>query len=180
MEKFFFFIIATLACSFTLVGSVYDFRITNIDGTDYSLSNYQGRKLLLIVLPSTQTTSDSALLQMMDSMSLEFGDSITIVGIPSYEDGYQDDSLQSLSAWYKSLAGDSVVLVQGMNTRKNSPYQNELFAYLTDKDLNGHFDEDVPGAGTKYFIDSRGFLYAVIGPEINLSEELMQKLLLQQ
>src|SRR5205085_7024835 len=130
----------TLICSliffafaFTVINTVYDFGITTVDGEDVSFAKYQGKKILIVVLPSTHTAADSLLLQQMDTMSIKYRDSLTIVGIPSYEDGYQDDSLQNLAPWYKSLAGDSVVLAQGMNTRKNSAYQTELFAWLTDK-----------------------------------------------
>jgi len=158
--------------AFVSVNNFYSYSVTTWDGKDISLDQYRGKKVLLVVLPASKTTQDSILLVAMDSL-VTF-DTIAIIGIPSYEDGFQDDSLESLTTWYKSLAGDSIVITQGMNTRKTSPYQSDLFAWLTSKDLNGHFDQDVMGAGTKYLINEAGELYGVGSSESLLTDDFIK------
>lgn len=158
--------------AFTSLINCYNCTITTAEGADIQLSDYQNKKILLVVLPATKNAGDSALLIAMDSIVTK--DSVVVIGIPSYEDGFQDDSLQSLTAWYRSLAGDSVIICQGMNTRKASPYQSDLFAWITNKELNGHFDEDVMGAGSKYFINEAGDLYGIVSPDMPLTEDLVR------
>ena len=158
--------------AFALVNNLYNYSITTADGNDVSLDQYQGKKVLIVVLPVTKTSQDSVLLIAMDSI-VKFG-TAAVIGVPSYEDGFQDDSSESLTTWYRSLAGDSVVITQGMNTRKGSPYQSDLFAWLTSKDLNGHFDQDVMGAGTKYLINETGDLYGVASPEALLTADFVK------
>jgi len=158
--------------AFVSLNNFYSYSLTTSEGKDISLDQYQGKKVVVVVLPVSKTTQDSLLLIAMDSLATF--DPITIIGIPSYEDGFQDDSLESLTTWYRSLAGDSVVITQGMNTRKTSPYQSDLFAWLTSKDLNGHFDQDVMGAGTKYLINETGELYGVGSSESLLTEDFVK------
>ena len=162
----------TFLAAFASVNNFYSYSVTTSDGKDISLDQFQGKKALVVVLPVTKTTQDSMLLIAMDSL-VTFG-TAAVIGVPSYEDGFQDDSLESLTTWYRSLAGDSVIITQGMNTRKASPYQSDLFAWLTSKDLNGHFDQDVMGAGTKYLINETGDLYGVGSSESFLTEEFLK------
>ena len=161
-----------LCTAFAFVNNLYNYSITTTDGNDISLDQFQGKKVLIVVLPVTKSAEDSTLLISMSSVATY--DSVVVIGIPSYEDGFQDDSLQTLTTWYRSLAGDSVVITQGMNTRKASPYQSDLFAWLTSKDLNGHFDQDVIGAGSKYLINETGDLYGVASPDALLTEDLIK------
>jgi len=157
--------------------TVYKYSITTADGEETSLEKFSGKPMIIVVLPVTHTISDTLLLLQMDSLGREHKDSMLIIGVPSYEDGFEDDSLLSFVTWYKSLAGESIIITIGTNTRKNSPYQSELFQWLTNKDLNGHFDDDVAGASSKYFINRSGNLCAVLGDAVPLINETVETIL---
>lgn len=175
--KYCFLILAFIFSSYSLLTGVYDFTIMTPDGDEQSLDLYQGKKMMIVVLPVTHTTADSALLHSLDTLSRNYTDSITMIGIPSYEDGYADDSLQSLLTWYRSLAGDQFIIAAGMNTTKTSAYQSPLFSWLSHADQNNHFDEDVMGAGEKFFITETGDLYAIIHPDADWNEDLLKQML---
>ena len=151
---------------------VFDLTIMTPGGEDQSLAAYQGKKMMIVVLPVTQTTADSNLLELLDSLSINYVDSINIVGIPSYEDGFKDDSIGSLITWYRSILGDQFIISGGMSTRKNSAYQTPLFSYLTNADQNGYFNDDVQGAGEKFFIDASGNLYAISMPDADFDRDI--------
>ena len=55
--------------------------------------------------------------------------------------------------------------------------QASLFQWLTHKEENRHFDQDVAGTGYKFFVDETGRLYAVLGPGIRLSSPVINKIL---
>ena len=173
MKKILFISAVIFLSAFTLLNNAFDFTVNSADGEEIPLNRYAGRKGVLAILPVTQTAYDTLLLQQINAAATNHGDSVIVVGIPSYEDGYADDSLQNLVPYWRSLAGNSVVLCTGMNTRKASPYQNELFTWLTNEEENGHFNEDVHAAGDKFLINENGDLYGVLSRETNLSEEAM-------
>jgi glutathione peroxidase len=157
--------------------SIYSFSITTPDNQQHSLSEFSGKKILLIEIPAVINTADSGFLLTMDTLANNYQDSITIIGIPSYDDGYDDDSSYSLWPFYQSLAPAPCVIAKAMSTHRTSAYQDPLFAWLTNYSQNGHYNNDVEGAGEMYFIDSQGNLYGVFGPEQPLNNALMQKML---
>ena len=163
--------------SFINNDTVYNYSITTADGEVTSLAKFSGKPMVIVVLPVTRTIDDTLLLLQMDSLGKEYKDSLLMIGVPSYEDGFKDDSLLSLTTWYKSLAGESIIITTGANTRKNSPYQSELFQWLTNKDLNGHFDDDVAGVSAKYFINGSGNLCAVLGKDVSLINQTVETIL---
>jgi glutathione peroxidase-family protein len=163
--------------AFKTATGVFDLSITTADGGDQSLNIYQGKKMVIVVLPVTKTTADSALLELMDSLSINYADSVNMVGIPSYEDGFRDDSLSSLMTWYRSILGEQFIISAGMSTRKSSAYQAPLFSYLTNADQNGHFNDDVSGAGEKFFIDALGNLYGISLPDADFDEDIFSSML---
>jgi|SRR6478735_8988176 len=160
----------------TLTG-VFDLFIYSQDGDEISLSNYAGKKMLIVVLPVTKTAADSSLLRVLDTLHQNYKDSVTFIGIPSYEDGFQDDSVTYAMEWYRSMLDSSFIISGGMNTRKASAYQSPLFAYLTHAADNGYFDDDVHGAGEKFFINSIGELYGISIPEAEFNETIFRKMI---
>lgn len=171
-------ILATLGLlTFNMLSGIFDFNITAMNGAEQSLSAYSGKRIMIVVLPVTHTASDSAMLIDLDSLSRKYQDSITMIGIPSYEYGYNPDSIQALKNWYESMLDSQFVLARGMYTRKASASQNDLFAWLTNEDQNGHFDDDVAGPGQKFFISKDGNLYASATPNAEMTEQIFKHML---
>lgn len=163
--------------SFTKLSAqnVYAFSITTLDGQEHLLSEYAGKKISIIIIPSTHTATDSLLLDSINIIASRYADSITVIGIPSYETGYADDSLSALTNYYDSLVQPPCIIAQGIATTRASAYQAPLFVWLTNELKNGHFNKDVEGVGQTFFIDSTGNLYGVFGPEQQFNDALMQK-----
>jgi glutathione peroxidase-family protein len=162
----------------TFSTGIYDLSVVSADGTSVALSRYQGKRLLIVVLPASRQSKDIQELQQLDSISRKYSGQISVIGVPSYENGFIADSLPSLRQFYGSLLGGQVLLTQGMYTNKTSTgRQNALFAWLTDKSRNSHFDEDVKGPGHKFFVNAQGELRAVFAPGIGLTDRLMLHLI---
>jgi glutathione peroxidase-family protein len=160
--------------------NAYNYTVTTLTGQQYSLSRFAGKKILVAVVPVTHTITDSAFLDTLNILAQRYSDSIAVIGIPSYEDGYTDYSLYSLAAYYDSLTKAPLIMARGMYTRKTNVRQNPLFSWLTNYSKNNHFNEDVTGPRELYFIDYTGSLYAVISPAQILNDALMQQMLNQQ
>jgi glutathione peroxidase len=173
--KAFFFVLALLVNP-VVTGGIYDFSLVSIGGTTIPLSQYAGKRLLIVVLPSDRTATDSADLGKLAALTAKYKTQLTVLGVPSYEGGYTDGQLPSLKKFYSDVLGSQVVLTQAVYTNKGSgSRQHGLFAWLTDKGRNGHFDMDVKGAGQKFLINGKGELSGVFDPGIGLNDRLIQR-----
>jgi hypothetical protein len=70
-----------------------------------------------------------------------------------------------------------IVLTEGMYTKKTSgKNQSALMQWLTDRTKNTHFDMDSWGIGHKFFVNSKGRLYAVMPPQTSLQHPIIQNI----
>lgn len=158
--------------------SVYDFSIVLTDSTTHTLQEFSGRKILIAILPITQTGDDTLFLRRIDSIAKAHLTDAKIIGICSYEDGYNDSLSLSVQFFYQSILDTSILITKGLYTHNSSDtLQNKLFSWLTHVSGNTHFDIDVKGSGQQFIIDESGNLCAVISPESKFSNVIINKLI---
>lgn len=157
--------------------SIYDFNITSLEGENISLGSARGKKIMIVVLPVNETTGNTIFLAQLDSISRAHGENAVLIAVPSYEEGFSNDIRNNVKEWYESFLNERVIITQGYHTHKSSgAEQDGLLSWLTHKDKNGHFDNEVSGTGQKYFINESGELYAVYGPEVPLNSKAIQRI----
>ncbi len=145
--------------------TIYTQTINNIDGSPVAFSSYHGSKVLLLIAPALQ--EDSLLVDEIDSFKVYYGDSIKIIGIMSYEDGYADSNKTKIKSMYQSRGLGNMVLTEGMHTRKGAG-QSPLFTWLVSDSANLRFKVRVGGVQQKFFISQFGKLYAVLSAPMPL------------
>lgn len=164
----------SLMLSVGQVDGLYRIAIKNIDGNTIALSQYKGKKLLFILLPlSAQDTTVS--IKDIARLQTKYQSSLIVIGVPPEEAGYKAENAEKLKKAYRD-AGANFIIAEGMKMKKGTG-QSPLFQWLTNKDMNRHFDHDVRGVGSKFFVDEGGELYAVMGPELALTNPLMDRIL---
>lgn len=159
-----------------MTASLYDITITTVEGDTIKLSKYRDKKILLAVLPVNETEANLEFLHKLDSVG-KARPEIVIIGILSREDGVTSANLKALKQWYRKYLAQGIVLTEIINSRKASGNQHPLLSWLTNKDMNAHFDNDCEGAGQLYFVNEAGELKAVMSPGISLSGKTLTKLL---
>jgi len=179
MKKIMCFCCLLLLFAFKTSLSIFDLSFITPGGDEQPLSSYQGKRLMIIVLPVTQTPKDSSLLQLLEVLNNNYRDSVTMIGVPSNDDGYAVDSASSLMSWYRSYLDTSFIITGGMFTRKTSDNQAPLFSYLTLAEQNEYFNEDVYGPGEKFFINQEGRLYGISVPGADFNEEIFMQMIKQ-
>lgn len=163
--------------SFRPLSDIYNISLKTIDGDKIDLSQYKGKKMLFIVLPiSNQDTT--ILIGQLVQLQAKYQSSVVIIGIPSEEAGYEAADANKFKKMYKD-ASANFIITEGMKVKKGGG-QSLLFQWLTNKDQNHHFDQDVQGVGSKFFVDEGGGLYAVMGPQLKLTNPLMDRILVRQ
>lgn len=169
-----FFVIAVN----TLSQSVYTYTVKSIEGSTMPLNAYTGKKILVITLPTQQNSSNDSLLHSLDSIRATYTGLLQIIAVPSYEDGYTPALKNQLMQWYRSILGMGIIVTEGERTRKTSgSQQHPLFVWLTDKDKNGFFEQDVAGPRHKFIVWTNGELTSVLGAPIRIGGAAMNNLL---
>ena len=173
--------IAFLFVSVAWTASIYDYSVPKIEGSNQTISVWQGKKILIITLPVQQNASADSLLYCLDTLAAAHTATFRVLAVPSYEDGFTPSQQTQLQQWYRSKLGNYIVIANGLYTRKTSgTQQHALFKWLTTVTQNENFDIDVEGARQMFFISSSGELYGVLRPNTNISGVVVQKALRMQ
>lgn len=169
------------SCNFFAKAQVIpDSALPTINGDTMQLSQYQGKKVLLIVIPVSHAMDDSSTLINIENFYQRYKESITFIGVPSYEDGYVDSVSTNIKAWYRDTLHLSFIITTGMFTRNISgSHQAYLFQWLTNENRNGHFGTDIIAHGQKFLLNESGELKAVFDAGTALDGRLMDLIIAQ-
>ncbi|HWJ25822.1 MAG TPA: hypothetical protein VNS32_04715 [Flavisolibacter sp.] len=170
------FAIVTLL-SFRALDNIYSIVVKTIDGSKTELSQFKGKKMLFIVLPLSKQDSAVSINDIVQ-LQTKYQSSLVVIGIPSEEAGFKIGQEASLKKFYKE-SGANFIITEGMKVQKGTD-QSSLFNWLTSREKNHHFDRDVQGVGTKFFVDERGELYAVFGKQMKLNNPIIDKVIARQ
>src|SRR6185312_871610 len=104
-----FLILAFLAVLPSGIG-LYSIHITGINGQDKTMSDFAGKKLLIIVLPVTASSADSQYLERVGRVSQVYADSLNVIGVPAYEFGFTSANQSAIAQRYTSLTSSRVFI----------------------------------------------------------------------
>lgn len=151
-------------------GSVYDFTVKSIDGKDVQLSQYKGKKLLIV-----NTASECGYTPQykeLEELHQKHGDKVTVLGFPANNFGGQEPGTDAQIATFceKNFGVTfplfSKVSVTGADTAP-------LYQFLADKARNGAVGEAPNWNFCKYLIDETGHVVAFYPSKVKpMSEEL--------
>ena len=179
--KFFSIMSLGILISLAISTGIYNYSVPKIEGGSQALTAYQGKKVLVITLPVQQDAAADSMLYSLDTLASAHLSHLAVIAVPGYEDGYAEEMKSQLQQWYRSKLGNYITITEGLYTRKTSgSQQHPLFAWLTHSSQNGSLDVDVEGPGSKFFADSEGKLYGVLGPKMKIGGRLVQRTLLFQ
>lgn len=180
MKKYLILLMTAFSLSimaFRYADSFYDLSFTSMNTDSVSLRQFKGKRVLIIVLPLSRQDSMSVTPQQIFNLAGRYKDSLMILGVPGEETGYRDSGKEQVKTLYENLPSN-FILTSGMKVAKSSGQnQASLFQWLTDVKKNKFFDKDVRGTGQKFFVNRYGQLYAVLGPQLQLSNSIIDTVL---
>jgi glutathione peroxidase len=149
--------------------SFHDFKVKDIDGKEFDMASLKGKKVLVV-----NTASKCGLTpQYKDLQELyqKYGsENFVIIGFPannfmSQEPGSNDEIKEFCSTKYSvTFPMMEKISVKGKDI-------HPLYAWLTEKSLNGVIDSEVKWNFQKYLIDENGKLVDVVFPKTNPLDE---------
>jgi len=155
--------------------SFYDLSVLMNDGSRLSLSEWKGKKIMLV-----NTASDCGYTgQYVELQKLyeQYKGALMIIGFPANDfkeqEKYSDKEIETFCLYNYGvsfpLAAKSVVV--------HSPQQNEVYQWLTDKTKNGWNSQAPSWNFSKYIVSEDGILTRYFDPAVSpLSHEVVNSI----
>lgn len=135
--------------------SLYDFTVKSIDGKSVNLSQFKGKKVVILNVASkcgfTKQYAD------WEKFYKEHGDKVVVLGFPANNFGGQEPGSNEEIATFCSLTyGVSFPMFEKVSVVGDD--QAPLYKWLTTKDMNGWNDKAPTWNFCKYVINEKGEL----------------------
>lgn len=134
--------------------SIYDFSFTSIDGKEVKLSNFRGKKILVV-----NTASKCGFTKQYKDLQLlheKYGDDLVIIGFPSDNFGGQElDSNEEIQDFCEKNYGVTFLLSEKINVKGADIHP--LFKYLIEAE-NADFKGDIKWNFEKFLVNEEGEL----------------------
>lgn len=134
--------------------SVHDFSFKSIDGKEVKMSQFKGKKILLVNTASncgyTKQYKD------LEDMHKQFGKNLVIIGFPANNFGNQEPgSNEDIAAFCEENYGVTFLIAEKVDVKGENIHP--LFKYLTAQP-NPDFTGDINWNFEKFLVDEKGKL----------------------
>ncbi|AYA35793.1 glutathione peroxidase [Hymenobacter oligotrophus] len=156
-------------------GTVYDFTVTDINGKPVQLSQYKGKKLLIV-----NTASECGYTPQykeLEELYKKHSDRVTVLGFPANNFGGQEPgSNEQIAAFCEKNYGVTFPLFGKVSVKGDDTAP--LYQFLSDKSKNGYTDEKPTWNFCKYLINEQGQVVGFYPSKVKpMSEELVSAIL---
>jgi glutathione peroxidase len=155
--------------------TVYDFTMKAIDGKDVKLSQYKGKKLLIV-----NTASECGYTPQykeLEELYKKHGDKVTVLGFPANNFGGQEPGTnEQISTFCEKNYGVTFPLFSKVSVKGDDTAP--LYKFLSDKAKNGAVSDAPSWNFCKYLVDEQGHVVAFYPSKVKpMSEELIAAIL---
>ncbi len=173
MKTFFIFLISTLIMTeITAQKTFHDFVVEDIDGNKVELSQFKGKKVLVVNVASKCgfTPQYENLQKLQEQYG---GDDFTVVGFPANNFlGQEPGSNEEIKTFCVNTYNVSFPMMSKISVKGND--QHEVYAWLTSAEENGVKDAKVTWNFQKFLIGEDGQWLTYFSPKVDpLSEEIV-------
>ena len=164
-----FFVIAAVAAFAQDATSFYDYKMTDINGKTFDMSELKGKKVLL-VNTATQCGFTSQF-SAMEELYEDYKDkNFVVIAIPSNDFADKEPgSNEEIKSYVEKNYGVTFPVMAKTSVKGDD--ENPLYKWLTSKELNGVMDTKVAWNYQKYMIDENGKLVGVVEPKESPSSD---------
>jgi len=142
------------ALLFAAPSSVYEFKLKTIEGKDFSLAKYKGKKVL--VVNTASKCGFTPQYKDLQKLSELYKDKLVVVGFPANNFGSQEPgSNVEIAAFCSSYASVTFPLSEKVSVKGDDI--SPLFKYLTEAP-NPDFTGEIKWNFEKFLIDENGVL----------------------
>lgn len=148
--------------------SIYDYSFTTLTGEKVNLSDYKGKKILIVNTASECGYTPQY--EQLEEVYQKYGDKLVIIGFPTNDFGKQEPgSNEEIAKFCQLNYGVTFPMSQKITVKGEETHP--LFNWLTSQDLNGKMDYEVKWNFHKFLIDEEGNLLAAYPSKVKPDSE---------
>lgn len=157
-----------LSIFFSVTASIYDFKVSGIDGKTINLKKLKGKKVLIVNTASkcgyTPQYTD------LENLHKAYGDKLVIIGFPANNFGGQEPgSNEEIQEFCKKNYGVTFKMAEKVSVKGDDIHP--LFKYLTDEAKKMGIEDPIKWNFTKFLIDEKGKLIGVYPSKVKPMDE---------
>jgi len=138
------------------LSTIYDIQICNNKGESIYLSDYKGKKILLVNTASN--CGFTAQYEELQTLYKKYDGKLVIIGFPSNDFRHQEPNGDSeIEKFCKINFGVSFPIMKKSGVVKGEK-QNEMYKWLSDSSKNGWCNQQPTWNFCKYLVDENGIL----------------------
>jgi len=151
--------------------NLYDFTVTDIDGKKFDLSQFKGKKVMIVnVASKCGLTPQYELLQELYDEYKNKG--LVIIGFPANNFKDQEPgSNREIKEFCTRNYGVTFPMMEKISVAGSN--QAPIYRWLTKKSENGKIDQEVTWNFQKFLIDEKGNLVDVVMPKESPKSEVI-------
>lgn len=166
--------IALLVSSLITASSIYDFKVEGLEGGSIDLSQYKGKKIMIVNTASKcgNTPQYAELEQLYE----KYKDKLVIIGFPANNFGQQEPGTNTeIKEFCTKNYGVTFPMAAKVSVKGDDIAP--IFKYLTDEAKKLGFDDPIKWNFTKFLLDENGKLITVIHNRTKpMSEDVLKYL----
>ena len=133
--------------------SIYEISINSISGEPINFEDFKGKKILIV-----NTASECGFTGQyadLEKLYETYKDKLVVIGVPCNQFGGQEPgTLTEIKSFCEVNYGVTFLLTEKVEVKGEN--QHPLYAWLTNKDLNGVKNSSVKWNFQKYLLDENG------------------------
>ena len=159
--------IALLALTFAAFTSIYDFKVTGLDGSAIHLSQYKGKKILIVNTASK--CGNTPQYETLEKLYEGHKDKLVIIGFPANNFHEQEPGTNTeIQEFCKKNYGVSFPMSGKVSVKGDDI--DPLFKYLVDEADKMGVKDPIKWNFTKFLVDENGKLLTVIDNKVKGQE----------
>ena len=138
--------------------SIYDYKVTALDGTLINMADFKGKKILIVNTASK--CKFTAQYEALEKLYLSHKDKLVIVGFPSNNFFFQEPTGNAQIAEF-CTKNYGVTFPMAAKISVKGKNKAPIYTWLTEKRYNHFEDSRVKWNFQKYLIDEQGKMVAI-------------------
>lgn len=155
-------ILIAFVCFVLNTSNFYTLQFQDIDGNARSMSQYQGKKILLVNIATG--SSNVQQLAGLQQLHQQYGDSVVVIGFPSNSFGYETRSNTEIKQFCQNNYG--VTFLLAAKSEVKGAQINPVYQWLTNISDNGISSAPVQKNFQKFLISGTGALIGFFSPTV--------------
>jgi len=158
--------------------SIYNQHFTALSGNEVYLSQYEGKKLLLVNIASE---SEYAAVQIpqLETLYQLYKDSLVVIGFFSNDYGHEPRNNTELKLLLQDTYHTTFPASQIMGVRDSTGHTHLLYQWLQMQSQNGNSNIKVKNDFQKYLISADGNIIGIFSARINPMDSTIRNAILQ-